>query len=74
MTVVTATGGDLGEVASLAAGNWCLEVPYTVAAGSPHPAVVVAVGKEGDPAVVADLVDDNVGPDRSTASSLVGIC
>ena len=74
--VATASGEDLGEIASSAAGNWCLEVPYTVAAGSPLcpcPAVVVAVGKEGAPSVVADLADDNVGPDGSTASSLVGI-
>ena len=74
--VAAAAGGDLGEVASSAAGNWCLEVPYTVAVGSSlhhHPALVGVVGKEGAPTVVADLVDDNVGPDWNTARLLVGI-
>ena len=67
VAVATAVGGDLWEVAS----------PYTVATGSPlrhRPAVVVLIGKEGALVVVADLADDNVGPDRSTASVLVGIC
>ena len=56
--VVTVVGGDLGEVASLAAGNWRLKVPWTVAAGSPlrhRLAVVGAVGKEMAPTTVADL-------------------
>ena len=69
-------GRNSGEVAFLAAGNWFLEIPHTVAAGSPlhHcPAVVVAIGKEGAPAVVDNLADDNVGPDWSTTSSLVGV-
>ena len=75
--VVTVAGEDLGEVTSLAAGNWRLKVPWTVATGSPlhHcPAVVDAVGKEVSPTVVADLAEDIVGPDWSTANLLVGIC
>ena len=77
MAVATVAGGNLGKVASLAAGNWWLKVPWTVATGSPlyHcPVVVDAVGKEVAPTVVADQAEDIVGPDWSTVSSLVGIC
>ena len=75
--VVTVAGEDLGEVTSLAAGNWRLKVLCTVAVGSPlhhRLDVVDAAGKEVDTTVVADLAEDIVGPDWSTASLLVKIC
>ena len=61
----------------MAAGNWRLKVPWTVAAGSHlchRHTVVDTVGKEVAPMVVEDLAEDIVGPDWSTASLLVKIC